>query len=123
MPQVLNPSEHVHAIFSALDARDGPALVAMMTDDVRMRLGNGDLVEGKAAFEQAVEAFFGSIAGIRHDVLHVWSDGDALIAELLVHYVRLDGDELTLPCCNVFRLRDGAVSDYRVYMDINPVFA
>jgi hypothetical protein len=27
-----------------------------------------------------------------------------------------------LPCCNVFRLRDGFVADYRVYMDINPVY-
>jgi len=52
----------------------------------------------------------------------VWSDGDAVIAELKVHYGRLDGSELTLPCCNVFRMRDGAVADHRVYMDITPVY-
>jgi ketosteroid isomerase-like protein len=45
-----------------------------------------------------------------------------VIAELRVHYRRLDGAELTLPCCNVFRLRDGAVADYRVYMDITPAY-
>jgi hypothetical protein len=33
----------------------------------------------------------------------------------------LDGAEPRLPCCNVFRLRDGLVADYRVYMDISPV--
>ena len=49
-------------------------------------------------------------------------DRDAIIAELRVHYTRLDGTELTLPCCNVFRVRDGAVADYRVYMDITPVY-
>ena len=53
----------------------------------------------------------------------MWSDVDAVIVELKVHYTRLDGTELTLPCCNVFRLRDGAVADYRVYMDITPVYA
>jgi len=28
-----------------------------------------------------------------------------------------------LPCCNVFRLRDGVVDSYLIYMDINPVIA
>ena len=53
----------------------------------------------------------------------MWSDREALIAELEVQYTRLDGIELTLPVCNVFRLRDGSVVDYRVYMDITPVYA
>jgi hypothetical protein len=35
---------------------------------------------------------------------------------------RTDGRELTLPCCNVFRLPDGLVADYRVYVDIGPVY-
>ena len=34
-----------------------------------------------------------------------------------------DGSRLTLPCANVFRLRDGRIADYRIYMDINPVLA
>jgi hypothetical protein len=46
-----------------------------------------------------------------------------VIAELDVHYQRLDGRRVTLPCCNVFRVRDGLVSDYRVYLDIGPVYA
>jgi ketosteroid isomerase-like protein len=65
----------------------------------------------------------GQIAGFRHTVTNVWSEVDAVITELKVHYTRLDGIELTLPCCNVFRIRDGAVADYRVYMDIDPVYA
>ena len=59
-----------------------------------------------------------SVARFRHVVTNVWSDREALIAELEVHYTRLDGAQLTLPVCNVFRLRDGSVADYRVYMDI-----
>jgi hypothetical protein len=27
-----------------------------------------------------------------------------------------------LPCCNVFKLRDGLISEYRSYMDANPVY-
>jgi ketosteroid isomerase-like protein len=90
---------------------------------VRLQLGNAGVVEGKSAFVEALQAFFASVAGFRHNVTDVWSDGEALIAELDVQYTRLDGGELTLPVCNVFRLRDGSVADYRVYMDISPVYA
>jgi hypothetical protein len=31
--------------------------------------------------------------------------------------------EITLPCCNVFALRDGLVAEYRSYIDITPVYA
>jgi ketosteroid isomerase-like protein len=117
------PREHVREIFAAFDAKDVPALAGLMTDDVRLRLGNSAVVEGKPAFVDAVHEFYASVAGFRHDVINVWSDRDALIAELEVHYTRLDGGEVTLPCCNVFRLRNGSVADYRVYIDITPVYA
>jgi len=35
----------------------------------------------------------------------------------------LDGRKVKLPCCNVFHVRDGLVFDYRVYLDIGPVYA
>jgi ketosteroid isomerase-like protein len=38
-------------------------------------------------------------------------------------YTRLDGGEVTLPCCNVFRIRDGLVAEYRSYIDATPVYA
>jgi len=115
--------DRVRGIFEAFDAKDVSALAAFMTDDVRLRLGNAETVEGKSAFVEAVNAFFASVAGFRHDVVNVWSDGDTLIAELDVHYIRLDGREVSVPCCNVFRLRDGSVADYRTYIDVTPVYA
>jgi len=114
---------HVRAIFEAFDAKDASALSSLMTDDVRLRLGNAETVEGRSAFAEAVIAFFASVAEFRHDVIDVWSDGDTLIAELDVDYTRLDGREVSVPCCNVFRLRDGSVADYRTYIDATPVYA
>ena len=116
------PVEHAHAIFAAFDRQDIEALSALMTDDVRLQIGNAEVVTGKEAFEQSLTAFFDSVAGFRHRILEVWSAGEALIAELEVRYTRIDGSSIALPCCNVFRLRDGLVADYRVYMDINPVY-
>jgi limonene-1,2-epoxide hydrolase len=70
-----------------------------------------------------VQAFLGSIAAIHHELLDVWEVHDeTVITTMNVRYERLDGRETTLPCCNVFRVRDGLIHDYRIYMDINPVF-
>ena len=35
---------------------------------------------------------------------------------------RLDGSVVSVPCCNVFRLDGGLIAQYRVYIDIGPVF-
>jgi ketosteroid isomerase-like protein len=42
---------------------------------------------------------------------------------MTVHYTRADGHTVSLPCCNVLRFTEGRVSDYRVFMDMAPVFA
>ena len=123
MSTTIHPADFARDVFAALDAKDVSALAGYMTDDVRLRLGNTEPVEGKAAFISGAEAFNASVASVHHDLLNVWADGDALIIQLEVSYTRHDGGELTLPCCNVFRLRDGAIAEYLVYMDISPVYA
>jgi ketosteroid isomerase-like protein len=119
----VSPFDRARAIFAAFDAKDVSALAAHMTDDVRLRLGNAETVEGKTAFVDAVNAFLASIAGFRHEITDIWNDGDILVAELVVHYTRLDGKQVTVPCCDVFHLRDGLVSGYRSYIDATPVYA
>lgn len=115
--------DFVRRIFAAFDSKDVSALAAFMTDDVRLQLGNAEPMQGKPAFVAAVNAFQGSVAGVRHEVLDVWSDGPSVVIELKVHYTRLDGGAVTLPCCNVFRLREALVADYRSYMDTTPIYA
>ena len=115
--------ENIREMFAAFDRNDIPALTTYVTDDVRLQLMNTDPVHGQPAFAAAVSAFHKSVAGIRHEILDLWSDGEVVIAELSVHYLRLDGHAVTLPCCNVFRLQDGRIADYRSYMDPTPVYA
>ena len=123
MAQGVSPRDLVRGVFAALDAKDAAAVTTQMTDDVRMRLGNADTVEGKAEFLEATATFVASISTIRHEITCMWTFDDVVIAEMDVHYERLDGRRVTLPCCNVFRVREGLVSDYRVYLDIGPVDA
>jgi ketosteroid isomerase-like protein len=84
-------SDRVRMMFARFDAKDVASLAGFMTDDVRLRLGNAEPVQGTPAFVEAVNAFIASVAGFRHEVLNVWSDGDALIAEFDVHHTPATG--------------------------------
>jgi ketosteroid isomerase-like protein len=110
-------------VFQSFDAQDVGKLAEFMTEDVQLRLGNAPLISGKTAFVEAVRGFLDSVAGVHHEILHVYADGDVAVVEFDVHYTRRDGRSVVLPCCNVFRLRDGLISEYRSYMDAAPVYA
>jgi ketosteroid isomerase-like protein len=112
----------IRQMYAAYDAKEMSILAGLTTDDVTVRHGNGAFLEGKRSFIAEVNAFLGLVTGIRHEVLALWRDDHIVVAELDVHYLRLDGTEVTLPSCNVFRVQDGLISEYRIYMDNAPIF-
>jgi ketosteroid isomerase-like protein len=116
-------ADQLRDVFATFDAKDVAALAGFMTDDVELRLGNAPMIKGRTAFVDAVNAFLSSIAGVRHEILTVYTDGDAAIVEFDVHYTRHDGNVVTVPCCNVFRLDRGLIAEYRSYIDATPVYA
>ncbi|SRR6266540_1069211 len=115
--------DRIHRVFASFDAKDVSALAGFMTDDVQLRLGNAEMIQGKSAFVDAVNAFLGSVAAVRHEILHVFTDRDMAIVEFDVQYTRRDNNVVTIPCCNVFRLRGGLIAEYRTYIDATPVYA
>jgi ketosteroid isomerase-like protein len=118
-----NINSEMHRMFATFDAGDVTALAGFVTDDVRLRLGNAEMIRGKPAFIAAVDAFLASIAGVRHEILRVFIDGDFVTTEFDVRYTRHDGRVVTLPCCNVFRYRESLISEYRSYVDATTVYA
>ena len=122
----MSPDERtVRELFEALDAGDTSRALGLMTDDVRFRFGSADLTVGRAAVAANATAMAGTVASLSHELLAVWTvekPEDAVLCEMAVTYQRHDGSRVTLPCLNVFRLRDGRIADYRIYMDANPIF-
>jgi ketosteroid isomerase-like protein len=117
-------STTVRALFDAVDRSDVDAVVELAAADIHFRFGNADPTDGKAAFTSSAQAFSSSIASIRHEIHNLWEvDQGTVVCVMDVHYRRLDGRRFTLPCCNVFIIRNGLVHDYRIYMDISPVTA
>jgi len=118
--------EVIHNLFTAVDDGDTATAAAMFAENIRFTFGNNLPVHGREEVEGTMRDFLANIAGIRHELTGLWqvaSNSDIVVAEMTVHYSRLDGTSVSLPCCNVFRTHDCAIVDYQIYMDVNPVFA
>jgi len=117
--------QFIREMFAAVDAGDEERVGGFVTEGVRFRFGSAEPLTGKAALAAASRQFSASIAGLHHEITDLWQpEPGTVVVELRVTYRRHDGGEVTLPCCNIFRLSsDSLVDDYRIYMDVNPVFA
>jgi ketosteroid isomerase-like protein len=111
-------------MFADIDRMDAAAWASYLASDVVMRFGNADPVRGREACREALDAFYGQIGGLRHDVVERWDDAAATIVEANVTYTRTDGEEVTVPVVTIYRTDGGdLISDYRVFIDLAPVFA
>ena len=114
--------ELAQAVFSRVDAMDAQGFASYLTADSNFVFGNWPAAEGPKAAAQAVSDFFSGINGIEHDIQDVWEKGDTVCVRLAVTYHRKDGTSVTLPCANIWKCLGDKIADYRIYMDVNPVF-
>ncbi len=110
-------------LFAAIDANDAAAFVGFLTDDAVFRFGSAPSVRGRASIQQAVDGFFGTIAGCSHNVTRTLGSGSTLVCEGEVTYRRHNGTEITLPFADVFEYRGDLIAEYRIYMDIGPLYS
>jgi len=107
----------VTTLFRALDEFDATTFASFLTDDAVFVFGNAEPVKRKATIQAVVAGFFSSIRAIQHDLLDVWTLSDAIISRGIVTYTRHDGSQLAVPFANVFKLRNGLIQDYLIYVD------
>ena len=70
----------------------------------------------------AVDGFWASIRGSRHEVRRVWSDASSSVCEGTCTYTRHDGSTVTIPFVDVLYFRDGRAEKYYIYMDAAPLW-
>lgn len=115
-----------HAIarmFAALDEERTDDFVGFMTEDARWTFGNAETVVGREDIRKATDGFLTQIESLSHEITGLWEQGDTAIAEFMVTYTRRDGKVVRVPAANIFRIEDGLIKDFRIYMDVAPVFA
>jgi ketosteroid isomerase-like protein len=115
-------------LFGAIDAMDAPAVAKAFAPDGRFRFGNTEPVVGRDHVEQSMSGFFSMIAGLTHEVTGVWSGrsegGEVTSVEAEVTYRRKDGTHTeALPVTSTIRMEGDQIKDYRIFMDVSPLFA
>lgn len=110
-------------LFETVDSMDARAFSQYFTDDARFRFGNAPTLTGREAIASSIEDFFAALQDLRHTILDVWEQDETVITEVEVVYTRKDGSEVQLPAATIARCEGDLMRDYRIYMDINPLFA
>ena len=111
------------ALFAAIDAKDTSAFLGFLTDDASFRFGSAPPADGREAIGQAVEGFFSTIAGLEHSLAWTLADGNTLVCEGDVTYTRHDGSTISLPFVDVFDMDGEKIKNYKISMDIAPLYA
>ncbi len=113
----------VGQLFRSIDSKDSDAFVSYLTEDAKFKFGNGDVVEGRQKIRDAVANFFGTIEGLHHDVINIWEVPGTVLTELQVTYTRKDGRKVAVPCMNLFGMEGAKIRDYKIFIDMAPVYA
>jgi ketosteroid isomerase-like protein len=110
--------------FRAVDRKDIDGFIDMLTDDHKFIFGSRPPVIGKDDAREQVLFFWTLIGRLKHNIWRVSEVGDDLIfVEANVDYERPDGQWVTVPCCDVIRIRGDKICEQRAYLDQSPVFA
>ena len=110
-------------LFADIDSMDPDRFAAHLAEDAVMRFGNAEPVRGRDAIRETWAGFCATIAGVEHEIVEEWRPGTATIVESGVTYTRTDGSRVTVPVVTIYREDGDLIADYRVFLDLAPLFA
>ena len=115
--------KYASEVYEAVDSRDEQRLLPFLAENCAFVYGNSEPVIGRADAAEASKNFMALIAGIKHQLLDVWGFDDVIVSRLEVTYTRKDGSTLTVPAVTIWRMHIRQIDDYRIYIDVAPLFA
>jgi ketosteroid isomerase-like protein len=110
-------------VFADVDRMDAEAFASHLAEDCLLRFGNADEVVGRDAIEEAIDGFFSTIKALSHHVVDQWDVDGTTIVQIEATYTRLDDRRVTLPAVAIWRRGGDLIDDYRIYVDLAPVYA
>lgn len=125
--EILRWAEDLYA--NAVDRKDAAGFAAAFAADGWCRFGNAEPLVGRDAIREAIAGFFSAFQSLRHESKGRYVDGDQLILEAFVTYLRHDGGEVTVPAVTIFQIagvgEDGrpVADNCRIFVDLTPLFA
>jgi ketosteroid isomerase-like protein len=110
-------------LFSDIDSLEPERFTQHLAEDVTMRFGNAEEVHGRDAVYDVWAGFCEGVDGVSHSGLRRWESGEGTVAEADVTYTKKDGEKVTVPVVTIYREGEGGIDDYRVFIDLAPLFA
>jgi ketosteroid isomerase-like protein len=110
-------------LFADIDSMEPDRFAAHLSEDVSFRFGNADVVRGRDAVRDVWAGFCETVDGVEHSIVEQFESGDATIAEADVTYTKKDGAKVTVPVVTIYRSAGELIDDYRVFIDLAPLFA
>lgn len=117
-------ADWVRNYFKTVDTLDADAIAANFANDGKFRFSNQPPAEGKQAVRDSLAQFFETIQAMHHENTGLWlgDDGNSAVWEADVTYTRKNGTQVILPCASILRSRNDKIYDFRMNMDISPVY-
>ncbi|MDT8392729.1 MAG: nuclear transport factor 2 family protein [Bacteroidales bacterium] len=112
----------VNEMYSIVDAKDGAALAAMMTEDAIFRFANMPHVEGREGITSFLDTFYRSIKNIRHEQIEDWQLGDIRFATGIVNYTRHNNTVLRVPFAVKLKMQGRLISEYLIFVDASQLY-
>lgn len=97
---------------------------SFLTEDIFYKVGSTEPVYGKQAVIDFLSSFFHNTAKFTgHKVRKIWNVPGIVTVEMDALYTTVkDRKDLTIACCDIYRMRKNQVSEWRVYADMMPLF-
>jgi ketosteroid isomerase-like protein len=110
-------------VFADVDRMDATAFASHLAEDCVLRFANADEVVGRDAIQVAIAGFFSTIKGLSHHIVEQWDVDGTTIVQLEVTYTRTDDRQVTLPAITIYRRGAELIDEYRIYIDLAPIYA
>ncbi len=110
-------------VLADVDRMDAKAFASYLAGDCVLRFANADEVVGRDAIEVAIAGFFGTIKGISHHIVEQWDVDATTIVQTEATYTRMDDRRVTVPAVTVYRRGGDLIDEYRIFVDLSPVYA
>ncbi len=112
------PVEIVTQFCDQVAGGDAEKAAAFFSDDAVYHNIPLDPVNGRDAIRDTIGMFLGMADKVWFDTLHIVADGPIVMTERIDHFAQGDRD-IALPVMGTFEVRDGKITAWRDYFDMN----
>jgi hypothetical protein len=108
---------------AAVDSADIEAIRPFLHPECVLQFNSDLPIYGAPTILLIIERYWSGFRSMQHELINLYGDDSNFAAEMLCHYTRHDGGEVTIPAVSfVDRARSGLMLCARLYGNTNPVF-